>query len=696
MNRYADLGGAERGSPPTHKIKMAHEDLDEEEDSYFDQFDDDNVSFCLENYMNAFYYKEFFMDGDGIGYPSPDPKEAREEALKTWKDLKPGILPHPVPLELQCLMFVIGHLFQQDHSVPVSMIALLPRHIRIKLLLLLPAVDICKLEGTSVAHDILMDEIWKTLYEKRILLCFKKEIEPQLPHGIVFDTPDEFKEKFDILITWKEAYIGMVFYLSQDKFKYDFGCHCCSNHFMQDLLYSIGDIYKGLTEIANCFKEGATLSAQGIHRCALTCFRLTTVNHYHKFIEPTAPTELRFSNRVDDRLVSDIVNELIDCDVFLRKLTLSYEYLVAIKPYLENPGFIEKLRKLFHFVEVLTVVNESYTNIAIKDSLNKILNLVFSPGHLSVVKSVTLVNEFEVVGPRLKGHNLKHLGISFYLSHETVFCTQWVRKGQIVPVRFRMNISRKITEIIKTQKELESFTFTLITDDSRSCRLLDNDLFRCVYNVLLLPSLRKFKFDASQLHSQVSSVILCNLLSLFLSSPYPLTLALSLSCPLIDQQPKPLTANPVPLKTLEINDCIFPPHLISFLPQHLVLKSLKLQDNKWSTVSLFTNLQSITVEELVLHSSELMTNDDVKTILSLFHIVTASEWKLGLNIEDKPGTLDTLSHVLTMITSKSNLQSFCFVNDDEFAAPPIKGVTAVSIVKLIFESLSPSKSQTGS
>uniref|UniRef100_A0A1X7TSN3 DUF38 domain-containing protein n=1 Tax=Amphimedon queenslandica TaxID=400682 RepID=A0A1X7TSN3_AMPQE len=206
------------------------------------------------------------------------------------------------------------------------------------------------------------------------------------------------------------------------------------------------------------------------------------------------------------------------------KLILSDRYISTIEPYLRSPHFIRKLKKLFHSVEVLTIDSEFETSDDIKGSLNTILNLLFPPGQPSVVKSVTLLNEFEVVGPHLKGHNLKHLGISFYLNHETVFRTQWVKKGQIVPVRIRLNISRKITEIINTQKELESFTFTLITDDSRRRRLLDNDLFQCLYNVLQLPSLRKFKFDASQLRSQISSVILCNLLSLFLSSPYPLSL----------------------------------------------------------------------------------------------------------------------------------------------------------------------------
>uniref|UniRef100_A0A1X7TJD8 Uncharacterized protein n=1 Tax=Amphimedon queenslandica TaxID=400682 RepID=A0A1X7TJD8_AMPQE len=662
-----------------------------DEDSYSDE---DNDSFGIPNFWNPVSNKEFFVEGGGIGNPSPDSEseEVREEALTRWMELKPGVLPHPVPLELQCLMFVIGHMFQPDHSVPVSMIALLPRSIRIKLLLLLPAVDVCKLEGTPVTQGILMDEVWEALFKERIPRFLLKKLQPELAQSIVFDTPDKFKDKFDILITWKEAYIVAVFSLLQEKLNHDFECHCHSDHFIQDLLYGIGDIHEGTaTEIANCFMEGGTLNTHGIYCCALTCFRLTTANHYHKFADPTTPKPM-FPNHINDSFVSGIVNELVDCDVLLRKLTFSDEYLFAMKPYFKNPGFIKKLNKLFRFVEVLTVVNESYTSNAIKGSLNKIVNLVFPPGKLSVVKSVTLVNEFEVVGPRLKGHNLKHLGISLYLNRKTVFRTAvMVSKCQIVPVRIQKNISQKIIEIINTQKELESFTFTLITDDSRRRCLLDNDLIWYLYNVLKQPSLRNFKFDASHLRSQVSSVILSNLLSLFLSSPYPLSLTLSLSCPLLDQQPKPLTANPVPLKTLEIDRCILPPDLLSFLPQNLVLESLKLQDNKWSTVSLFTNLQSITVEELVLHTSELMTDDDAKTILSLFDIVTAREWKLGLNIEDEPETVETLLHILTMITSKSNLHSFHFLNVEEFVLATVKGDTIVSIMKTIFDSLSPSE-----
>ena len=72
----------------------------------------------------------------------------------------------PVPLLIQCLLYLIGNLFDDDDK-PIPGLALLPRSIRIKFLLLLPVVDVHKLESTSVTADIVMDEIWETLYKER-------------------------------------------------------------------------------------------------------------------------------------------------------------------------------------------------------------------------------------------------------------------------------------------------------------------------------------------------------------------------------------------------------------------------------------------------------------------------------------------------------------------------------------------------
>ena len=72
----------------------------------------------------------------------------------------------PAPLYIQCLLYIIGNLYD-DNDEPIPGLGLLPRQLRIKLLLLLPAIDVCKLEGTSVTRDISMnDEIWERIWER--------------------------------------------------------------------------------------------------------------------------------------------------------------------------------------------------------------------------------------------------------------------------------------------------------------------------------------------------------------------------------------------------------------------------------------------------------------------------------------------------------------------------------------------------
>ena len=90
-----------------------------------------------------------------------------------------------VPLEIQCYTFIVGHL----DKLPSDVIALLQIRIRRKLLLMLPALDICKLEETPVTDGtcISMDEeIWKWKCNER-----KVSIE-------------------DITLTWKDSYFCNV------------------------------------------------------------------------------------------------------------------------------------------------------------------------------------------------------------------------------------------------------------------------------------------------------------------------------------------------------------------------------------------------------------------------------------------------------------------------------------------------------
>lgn len=66
--------------------------------------------------------------------------------------------PLPFPLQDLCLLAVVSHLdsYQVDH------LASLPQQMRQRLLNILPALDLCRLEHTSVASGVDIDKIWKS------------------------------------------------------------------------------------------------------------------------------------------------------------------------------------------------------------------------------------------------------------------------------------------------------------------------------------------------------------------------------------------------------------------------------------------------------------------------------------------------------------------------------------------------------
>ena len=124
-----------------------------------------------------------------------DTTDAENEIIYYWEGLRRGVLSYPVPLRLQCLLYIIGHLiideiWTRSDGIPINSLALLPRMVRVRLLLLLPAADVAKLEGTPVTNDISMDEVWETLYKERMPWDRKDEIFRYVPG---FDTPDELK-----------------------------------------------------------------------------------------------------------------------------------------------------------------------------------------------------------------------------------------------------------------------------------------------------------------------------------------------------------------------------------------------------------------------------------------------------------------------------------------------------------------------
>uniref|UniRef100_A0A1X7TSL1 Uncharacterized protein n=1 Tax=Amphimedon queenslandica TaxID=400682 RepID=A0A1X7TSL1_AMPQE len=123
-------------------------------------------------------------------YSDRSTTDSEDELTHYWEGLKTGVMSHPASLQLQCLLYIIGHIkFEPPDDIdldehikylPVSCLGLLPRSIRNRLLCLLPAIDVAKLEGTPVTIGISMDEICEYIFNERLPLHHlhvKKKIE---------------------------------------------------------------------------------------------------------------------------------------------------------------------------------------------------------------------------------------------------------------------------------------------------------------------------------------------------------------------------------------------------------------------------------------------------------------------------------------------------------------------------------------
>ena len=104
----------------------------------------------------------------------------------------------PAPLYIQCLLYIIGNLYN-DNDEPIPGLGLLPRQLRIKLLLLLPPVDVCKLEGTSVTRDISMnDEIWERIWERIFKVTYRN---PELADMVLYFVNKKYTPWRDLCFT---------------------------------------------------------------------------------------------------------------------------------------------------------------------------------------------------------------------------------------------------------------------------------------------------------------------------------------------------------------------------------------------------------------------------------------------------------------------------------------------------------------
>lgn len=548
----------------------------------------------------------------------------------------------PAPLLAQCMLYVVGNLF----DIPTIMLSWLPLSMRLQLLLLLPAVDVCLLERTPLIADISVDEVWETLYKERVQETAKLDSS--------YETPDTLRKEKELYCTWKEAYFIMAFSLKQDRlFSLLYGIYSCSSDTNLYSYYNAIDIYQ-------CFS--GELSPKNSHS---VCGML------HPQLKCSCLVPLRYSNLQDEEPFAKTFIEVLAtaCQVPLRHVIVSYRNFKAIwQHYLQDPYTLELLSMLLYFVESIYIeqcydIGEEDTN---KGHLEKILDIVFINNECPV-KVALITSHFEVVCPYLlKCTSLKQLEM-------TINITKPEHQELVVNVlEHHQDLEKAIlkTEVLPEEK----------TDNNSV--LKDNNLTQCIASLLYRPVFKELGLDSNSYERTEFDVVLL-LLRQFFSSPYPVSLILSLSCPNFDPLPEPLSVHAEQKKkALKLKKCSFSANLFSCLPLRFPVRAITLEDTDDNTLHSFANLLYIKSDFASL--SHDVTEVNAEDVGSLICAVTCKLWHLSLSInaEDKESIYLLVSALSCVL---SYLQSF------KLRDTQLSYNSAVQILEAIFYTLSPAR-----
>ena len=439
-----------------------------------------------------------------------------------------GSFANPCNLKFQCLLFIVGRLDQ----FPVTTLALLPTTLRRELLVLLPAVDVCKLEETPVITDLPMEEIWETLY--------KSNVGGNLENIAASPKKDAYFQK--VLSSFdskpKKVFLGISF--------------SSPHQLILDLLYSIND--KQLTEI---FKNSRIKgSFHNLLQCPRRCSPCSPTRYYHHFTDQCY--EHSFFK------IPDLIKMLVDeCHVSFRSLEINENFRNS-PCYWEIELFKESysshLQRLFGSIETLNVYLNSEN---CRRRTKHIFDVIFSSPDFWV-KNVSF-SDPQLMAPYLTEHSLCQLTEINY-EHKP-----W---SEYVP----LDPFQGLKSILDFHNELKKLTITFIYFSDLG-HLFEKPCFRelNIQNIVL-------PFDK-----------VYDIVYRFLNSPYPVTLCLKdVSC--FSHSSSASLSPPFQHDAMEYSKCLkleFVNLPFQDLPPILHLKKLVLVSNKWQ---MFTKLKAIQAE----------------------------------------------------------------------------------------------------
>ena len=318
-----------------------------------------------------------------------------EEVVSYWHRLQNGVVSYPSSLQNQCLLFIIGHL----REIPPTVLSLLSRSMRYKLLLHLPAVDVCQLEGTPVTSDITMNEIWERFCKERFPV---DEDDASSDEDFDFSqtTPEIISENLGIDYGWKEMYFDHFL-----KLVVEHGEHVCEDcvysHFNSDLLFGIYRSNETL-ELFDSF-SCSIRSTHNVHRAAHKCLRFTPQHYIDEYYDPGIP--FRSSKGHSSRVVDDIgqlINLLANsCRYLPKHISISRIQLSNFWDIIEKESLDKEASLFLSSLEALDVqylyrLSES----SCRAKLEFIADLIFNKSKARI-KAIGVSHHLGIVYPYL-------------------------------------------------------------------------------------------------------------------------------------------------------------------------------------------------------------------------------------------------------------------------------------------------------
>ena len=569
--------------------------------------------------------------------------DAENEEISHWESLKHGILRFPAPLRLQSLLFIIGHLDQYRNET----LALLPPRTRRELLLNLPVIDVCRLEGSRATEDIDMEEVWKTLYYNR-LPTHQKTFEE-------FLTTVDDREEMDS--SWKDCYFSSVFDIRMHQ-PYDDDCNCIfGRHLQQDLLYGMYN-YSGTLELQECFgpRSGPCF---GVETYTRRCSRLTPSRYISQYSDAMSIALRRDDYSPPTTIYATIPTLVEKCKFAPMAFCASDKDL---KNYFGDECFTDDFfpywRSFLGNVRSLGIVHLERTDL--HPGWKYIMDAIFCSAHCKLNELYINVSwNLDIYGhPSPEVNELIAPLVPYFSptlnSNTSTVPYAHLRRVHIIGAIKSVSDASNTELILNHQNNLE-----VVTISNCNCFTSGRD---APIAFALTTFVKKSSFRELNLSStSVSTSLVLKVLHEFFSSQSTNHQQLCLDRVKVmpDQTAEDVSTPPpvvVGSRSLEIVQCELQPEIASVFPPSTSLQGLTIdtdykQQKAVTVLDLFSHVQSLQVENMSL--SVRTSNENSKAVVNLLNLVETRNWSLHLHFV--PSSQETPENTATLVDAVTDV-----------------------------------------